>query len=370
MRSHPRGVELTARLPRNEGRAPGAHPIGGVSSLAVSSRVVREALGAWAATRPSGRHPDATAWRDAVAVAGAVVESASRLLLVDRDGDGGNRPPWETPVPVPRVPTDLVQRTYLGAHRVRAVVDLLVSAQILDLLERTGDDWQVRLRPVALEDAPVLAAVDWDAVRDHLGPVAGSPAALALVRELARRTSPGARTGGHFERLTFQELAELTGYGKSALRTGLDVCVRARLLEVRTRERVASYYRLLPASFGDGPPATMESGAGIAPTLTDEPVARNPVEFPVRSRARRSALGPDSTTPAPVARAADAPRSGGPLAAPVDAQSAAIAPAVVIEVNGVPIPLPPGARPVLEQDAAGAFWYRVGGVRFGPLELG
>lgn len=394
------------RVLRAGAATPGTLPIGGTASFAVSARAVREGVGAWAATRSADRRPDGLVWRDGLAVASAIVEAAHALLpsgAGDEPG-AGPRAPWDVSVPVPREPQDLVRRTYLRGDRVRTVVDLLVSARVLDLVERTGDEWQVRLRSSVFEDAPVLAVVAWDAVRTRLGPTAGSPAALALVRELARRTSPGTRAGAHFERLTFIELGELTGFGKSALRTGLSACIRAQLLEARTRERVASYYRLLPAVFGRSDALRADSvdasgGAATAGEVASDTAVR---EFDAVGIARRSHIAavdgvqvqPHRTPadPSPPARGA-APVDGAmPVPSAVSQGSRSVLPgsgaagidsatspahataaalvALVIEVNGVPVPLPSGARPVLEQDDTGAYWYRIGAMRLGPISLG
>lgn len=388
---------------------PSALPIGGTATFAVSARAVRECVGAWAATQSAGRRPDGMAWRDGLAVASAIVEAAHALLPSGATGEPGAGPPapWEVPVSVSREPQDLVRRTYLRADRVRAVVDLLVSARVLDLVERTGDEWQVRLRSEVFEDAPVLAAVAWDMVRDRLGLSTGAPAALAIVRELARRTSPGARADRHFERLTFLEIGELTGFGKSALRTGLTACIRGRLLEARTRERVASYYRLLPAAFGRGDAYHTDLDEAHGPAAADRGADDlDVVDVPRRSRvasaavmsavgagrrARGAAAGATipaaARGPAPVIAAASArpvvsddPREVVPVPVPTVPGADPVVPpvrsttlvaaALVIEVNGIPVPLPPGARPVLEQDEAGTYWYRVGTMRFGPISLG
>ena len=43
--------------------------------------------------------------------------------------------------------------------------------------------------------------------------------------------------------------------------------------------------------------------------------------------------------------------------------------AITIEIDGVRGPLPAGVQPVLEQDADGTSWYRIGAVRLGPLRF-
>jgi hypothetical protein len=402
-----------------------------VAALAVSATAVREALGAWAALQPVGRRPDATAWRDAVAVAVGLDETARRLL---RGADDATAP-WDAPVTVAAQPRELARQVGLPPERVRQVVDWLVSARLADLVERVGDEWSVRLRATLLADAPVLAAISWDAVRTRLwraaavggradaqapgaadgaldvgidGATDGAlPAALAVVRELARRTTPGARAAAHFERLTVLELGELTGFGKSALRTGVAACVRAALVEVRTRERVASYYRLLPGAFGhDAAPAPVADlsaapalgpaagpAAGPAPALgPDGPptphaghsvraVGRRPVVPVDASVAPAVSAAPDAGVIAAVPTGIPAPAPASPLASPLTSHLAsslasppaagpAAAPAAVLEIGGVPFPLPPGVHPTLEQDVDGRYWYRVGAVRLGPLTFG
>ena len=42
---------------------------------------------------------------------------------------------------------------------------------------------------------------------------------------------------------------------------------------------------------------------------------------------------------------------------------------ITIEIEGVRWPLPAGVQPVLEQDADGTAWYRIGAVRLSPLRF-
>ena len=350
---------------------PAVLPLAGDRSLVVSARAVREGVAAWAAGQRSGRRPDAAAWRDGVAVASAIAESAAQLL---RSGDARTAP-WEVTVPVASEPADLMRRSLLPANRVRELLDVLVSAQVLDLVERVGDDWSVRLRSASMETAPVLGAVVWDGVRSRLQGVGGGPSALAVVRELARRTSPGARAAGHFERMTVAELCEVTGYGKSALRSGMEACTAARLVDARTRDRVASYYRLLPGVFSEG--AADDQGA---PAPFQHPAPRRSVRGAARTeRPHRAAdRTPDGATPAastsPSGVSSSPPsrviEDGRLSDSPTVRTSGQVDPAAVIEIGGVPFPVPPGVQPVLEQDAEGRFWYRVGTVRLGPLVFG
>ena len=316
------------------------------------------------------RRPDAAAWRDAGAVAAGLGEIATELLVPLHARE---TPPWEIRIPVPADVADLSARTLLPHARVRAMVDLLVSAETFDLVERLGDAWTLRARADVYETAPVLASVIWRVVRRRLSAAAGGAAALALIRELARRTSPGSRAGEHFERLTVSELSDATGYGKSALRSALAACETARLIEVRTRVRVSSYWRLSPAVFDS------TDSVPTAPDLerrrsvdTDAPAGTHGLQAP--------AYGPQSPARSPTGKQAALPASVAPASAagpanslhvPADVTPAGetLSPAAILDIAGVRFPLPPGVQPDLVCDNDGSYWYKIGAIRLGPLRF-
>ena len=64
-----------------------------------------------------------------------------------------------------------------------------------------------------------------------------------------------------------------------------------------------------------------------------------------------------------------------PNAAPIretatPAAARAIESALTLDVNGVRVAIPAGVELTLEQDDAGALWYRAGGLRLGPVRFG
>jgi len=375
-RTHRRVKRATARMPAF-GRGERASrtftlPFAGVGTLVVSSHAIRERVGAWAAVQLATRRPDAAAWRDAGAVAAGLGEIAAELLVPPQARE---TPPWEIRVPVPADVADLSARTLLPHARVRAMVDLLVSAETFDLIERLGDAWTVRARADVYETAPVLASIIWRVVRRRLSAVAGGPAALALIRELARRTSPGSRAGQHFERLTVSELSDATGYGKSALRSALSACETANLIEVRTRVRVSSYWRLSPAVFDstdamftapdvDHRRRSSDADAPAGPHGLQTPASVPP--SPAPSRTSNQASTPAPAAPVPVVGMANSRRVSEDVARGAETRS----PAAVLDIAGVRFPLPPGVQPDLVCDDDGSYWYKIGAVRLGPLRFG
>jgi hypothetical protein len=365
-------------------------PLGGVASLAISADVVRARLGAWAGLRAPDERPDLdTAWREVLLVLGALVEAGDAALGADA------APAWERAVPIPREPLDLQQRAALSGDAVRRAVDRAISAELLDLQSRVGDELVVRLRPEVFADAPVVAAVDWVAVRRALG-LQVSPVALLLVREIARRTTPERRAQGDVVPISLREFGAATGASKGTIQKALGVLQTAGLLESRIRDRVDSWHRLLPAAFGESPitwtaapraeQTSVAPGLGAGSTRPSSPPQRP--DSSLRAGAPHAELraSPDtrvaatSAAPGELAGAVAgflsgaaggaasraepglAAGAGGGLVAPVATGD----PVTVYEVDGMAWPLPAGVRPRLEQGADGSPMRRIGNVRI-PL---
>jgi hypothetical protein len=286
-------------------------------------------------------------------VLGAVVESG-------RAGLGAEvRPPWEREVTVARDPLDLRRRTALPREAVRRAVDRAISAELLDLVSRVGDELVVRVRPDGFADAPVVAAVDWDAVRDRLG-TAVSPIALLLVREIARRTPPERRARHEAIPVSLRELGAATGASKGTIQKTLGALHAATLVESWARDRVDSWHRLLPAAFGERP-----EGVAVAPLVAPvtAPVAASRVT-PAAAAAPGVGSIADPAT-APSARSV-ASLAGSAAPGPRDGSAASGGEALVVsayEVNGIRWPLPHGVRPRLERDAEGGAVRRIGNLR-------
>lgn len=375
MTDRPRRPHSTVRRLAAEQRggagAPRVLPLGGVESLAVSAEAIRAKLGAWVGLSAPDERPDLdAAWREVLLVLGALVEAGSAGL--GREA----LPPWEREVPVPREPLDLQRRTALSRDSVRRGVDRAISAEVLDLMRRVGDELVVRLRPDVFGDAPVVAAVDWDAVRGRLG-VAVSPVALLLVREIARRTAPERRTRGEAVPVSLRELGGATGASKGTIQKTLGALHAAGLVESWTRDRVDSWHRLLPAAFGEaGAPtratATAETSQhALPPVVPLTPDARGGVPEvstdllpPWPPRRVTAAPPPGPATPESAAPPAPATPLG------VGALARAGLAVTVYEVNGVPWPLPAGVRPQLERSADGSSIRRIGNVRLPTQRVG
>ena len=345
-----RATARPSRPAEERGRDDGVRvlPLGGVASLAVSADVVRAQLGAWAGLRAADERPDLdAAWREVLLVLGALVEAGAATLGVE------SLPPWERAVPVPREPLDLQRRAALSREAVRRATDRAISAELLDLERRVGDELVVRLRPEVFADAPVVAAVDWAAVRDALGPQV-SPVALLLVREVARRLTPERRAQGDVVPVSLREFGAATGASKGTIQKALGVLNAAGLVESRTRDRVDSWHRLLPPVFGAPLPT---SGAAALPLVAPAPAAPAPVRAapPIVPASTTDDGTSNGLTPAPSADTSTA------LAAVGEAITV-----TVYEVDGIAWPLPPGVQPRLERGADGTLMRRIGNMRL-PL---
>lgn len=357
------------------GRGDGARvlPLGGVASLAISPDVVRAKLGAWVGLQPTGERPDLdTTSREVLLVLGALVEAGGAALGAD------GLPPWERGVPVPREPLDLQQRAALSRDAVRRATDRAISAELLDLERRVGDELVVRLRPELFADAPVVAAVDWAAVRRALGTQV-SPVALLLVREIARRMTPERRTQGDVVPVSLREFGAATGASKGTIQKALAALNAVALVESRTRDRVDSWHRLLPPVFGASPavaPVVVPAAEWLS---RDQPSGSYQATASAWSHAVGAPNAPsDFRTDAPtVSPTAARPAAHPPTswAAPTAGKSTGVAvgAVTVYEVGGIAWPLPAGVQPRLERGPDGEPVRRIGNVRIPlrrPVEAG
>lgn len=344
-------------------------PLAGVGSLVVSASAVRSRLAAWAALHPEGRASAAASeWPAALLVATAVMESGRAAL-----GSVAEALPWDRTITVPAAALDLQRRSALPAAVVRRALDALISAEVLDCRSRIGDELVVQFRSEVFEDAPVMATVAWDAVRDRLGS-ALSPATLLVLRELARRTMPEDRARAGMIPASLRDLEEATGSGKGATRTALGALGDAGLVESRMRPRVDSWHRLLPPAFGDAGEVGGSASSDLRSLSEREerPIGATSVA------AQRERSVPDVTTASvPSARRVEKPRTPAPsgsgeiVATASPAPSAAPKQWAFVEVNGVRFPVPRGTTPQPEQDPDTREWFlRVGpNVRYGPLRF-
>ncbi|GLC28261.1 hypothetical protein [Roseisolibacter agri] len=359
---------------RGRGDAARVLPLGGVASLAVSPDVVRAKLGAWVGLLPVEERPDLDATsREVVLLLGALVEAGTAALGADA------LPPWERGVPVPREPLDLQQRAALSRDAVRRATDRAISAELLDLERRVGDELVVRLRPDVFADAPVVAAVDWGTVRRALGTQV-SPVALLLVREIARRTTPERRAQGEVVPISLREFGAATGASKGTIQKALAALNATALVESRTRDRVDSWHRLLPPAFGVLPAPVRTPEPADAGSVGDTPVAAaSATALPSGSGGRASPARDASSAPLERPRVDASVHDRRVPSAPALTSRPAHRPpplatgdaVTVYEVSGIAWPLPAGVQPRLERGADGVPMRRIGNVRIplrGPAE--
>jgi DNA-binding MarR family transcriptional regulator len=147
--------------------------------------------------------------RAAVAVAAAIAEEEA----------------WPSPARI--APAELVRRTGLTLAEVGAGLDALEEA---GLLERIADE-HVRLDADLSCGLPVLAQIEWGAVRARLAASARVAPALAVLREVARSSPVGANGAGDWVALSVGELVEETLYGRTAVTQALQELVEAGALE-------------------------------------------------------------------------------------------------------------------------------------------
>lgn len=220
----------------------------------------------------------------------------------------------------------------LREARARRGLELLVEGGVL--LDPTGapltlrssapvwDDQIVgRLAEGLLRPAPVARVVRWHAVLDRAGGSTRALAATAAFLDLL--PVPTEWTG-----VSLAAVGAVARYSGRKVAEAVQRAVECGVIEERRERGSASLYRFAAAAL------------------------HVPVPVPLSVSARHD------TAPSPVAPPA------------VSGQAAMMRPAAgaaTLMVGGVAFPLPPGARPQLEQDAEGRYWYRVGGAHFGPI---
>lgn len=188
------------------------------------------------------------------------------------------------------------------------------------------DQLTARLTDGVLRPAPAARVVRWDVVRERAGGSTRALAATAAFLDLL--PVPTEWTG-----VSLAAVGAVARYAGRKVAEAVQRAVECGVIEERRERGSASLYRFAAAAL-------------------HAPVAPNPVSV---ARAE----------PVVVARRDLSPPTG---TAPV-AGMQPVAGAATLMVGGVPFPLPPGARPQLEQDADGRYWYRVGGAHFGPVSF-
>jgi len=324
----------------------------------VSGAAVRQAVGAWAYTRPGAApHPGDDLVRAAVAVACAVAECAAAAERSSAEawragaradaggGDGG------LTRPVAYEPARLADLAGLAPRDVERALELLQGAGVV---RRTQDAAGAHLALDAgvLAPLPAVARVDWPGVRRRLGAIgAGVGAPTAVLRALAERVgavdlSPEGPSGGDVPpvRASVRDLEDATRFGRSTVSDAVAALVRARVLDADTRAGHTGRFVVRPAAFGlpdEEPAVDGATGSAIRPTPGHA--------YPPAEPARPAPAGP----------------AGVPAVAPTG--GAAPTPVLVGTFAGTPIYAPPGTPLVVECDADGRWTCRVGPLQLGPV---
>lgn len=362
-------------------------PVNSVTTLVapadhwVSAAAVRQAIGSWAYSLRAGeRRPSEEAVRLAVGVACAVRESATdpeRRAWLGAAGAG------EPTGSVPADTVDLGARAGVPEREVAPALDLLASAGVVTL-QRGPDGVTVALSSAVLAPFPAVARVDWRALRARLATVGGSiAAAQAVLRELVAQLGavgePAGATGAALPpvRASVRELGDATGFGRSTVSAALAALEQARVLDVEVRAGRTTRFVVRPAVFG-WPDETLIMEPAV--TAGQGSLASHTEERGEGRRRRRGApammggqtlAAPD---PGTVAASAAAARIAS-VALPPDpvsrrgAVAPAAAPVLIGTFAGTPIHAPAGTPLVVECDAEGRWWCRVGPfLRIGPVE--
>lgn len=188
-----------------------------------------------------------------------------------------------------------------------------------------------------LRPAPAARVVRWDVVLDRASgstrALAATAAFLDLLPVPTEWTSVSLAAVGAVSRYTGRKTAE-------AVRRAVECGV----IEERRERGSASLYRFAAAALHV--PVSPDNRDVVAPGPSSDRAQR---ASPVRQGSPQLAVrtAPELTSSAVVMR-------------PVNG-------AATLMIAGVPFPLPPGARPQLEQDGDGRYWYRVGSMHLGPI---
>lgn len=237
--------------------------------------------------------------------------------------------------------------------RVRGCLHQLAEAGVLGdpagapLVLPTGapawdDHLTVRLADDVLRPAPTARAMQWDAVRARAG---GSTRALAATAAFVDLLP----TPGEWTSVSLAAVGTVARYAGRKVSEAVQRAVDCGVLEERRERGSANLYRfaaeVLHAGGAEVLPSRTATRAGGARSVPAAEVAAG-------GRAR-----PDAVRE-PASRADGAATT----MLPVEAAAALI-------IGGVTFPLPPGARPQLERDAEGRYWYRVGTMHLGPVSF-
>lgn len=188
-----------------------------------------------------------------------------------------------------------------------------------------------------LRPAPAARAVRWDEVLTRAGgstrALAATAAFLDLLPVPTEWTSVSLAAVGAVARYTGRKTAE-----------AVQRVVECGVIEERRERGSASLYRFAAAVLHV--PVPSDNRSVVAPRPSPDRA-----QHVASARRDSTQLDPPSASEVTTSVAAMRPVHG----------------AATLMIEGVQFPLPSGARPQLEQDAEGRYWYRVGAVHFGPI---
>jgi hypothetical protein len=186
--------------------------------------------------RSALREADRVGVRAAVGVVFALAERA-------RQEEGAERFWWERAILVSSA--DLALDLGLPVGEVRTGTELLLSSGVL----RVESGGTLLLDPDVLCEQPLLAAVDWQAVRDRVGERGRLGPCLATLRELARMAIDRKGVPGVVTQLP--DVVEATLYGRSAVAQALTDLEQAGLVvRLAPGSKKGLQVSLAPAAFG------------------------------------------------------------------------------------------------------------------------
>lgn len=236
--------------------------------------------------------------------------------------------------------------------RVRGCLQQLAEAGVLGdpagtplVLPASAPAWDdhlvARLAEEALRPAPAARVMRWDVVRTRAGGSARALAATAAFVDLL--PMPGEWTS-----VSLAAVGTVARYAGRKVGEAVQRAISCGVLEERRERGSANLYRF-PADVLHG------GSAEVSPTQAAARAVRVPSVRALEAAGSRER--------------ADA---GLDAASRTDAAATAMQPvetAAALVVGGVTFPLPPGARPQLERDAEGRYWYRVGTMHLGPVSF-
>lgn len=231
----------------------------------------------------------------------------------------------------------------LREERVRECLQQLAAAGVLSdpggaplappaVAPAWDDHIAVRLTDDVLRPAPTARAIRWDAVRARAGGSARALAATAAFVDLLP-------TPGEWTSVSLAAVGAIARYAGRKVGEAVQRAVSCGVLNERRERGSANLYRFASEVLHVG-------GAEAGVSRVSDRGGRTPQVSPVRFA-----------------------EPGAPRTDEGAARMRSVEAAASLMIGGVTFPLPPGARPQLERDAEGRYWYRIGTMHLGPVSL-